>query len=251
MIKKHDLLSFLKDYLEQYPVKDVALNGLQVEGKEHIDKIVTGVSASMQLFLKAVELEANMILVHHGLFWGTPEPIKGYFRERIQILLNHKISLVAYHLPLDKHPIVGNNAQLLNLFDIKHCEPFGNYKGVSIGYKAELKNNIRIDNAIKLMEHRLNTKTINYCFGKEHINKVAIVSGGAPEMLYQAIDEEIDLFISGETTEYVQELARDAKINVIIAGHYNTEKLGIMALGDLLKERFEVKVEFVDIPNPS
>ena len=251
MIKKDEVLSFLKDYLEQCPVKDTALNGLQVEGKDHINKIVTGVSASMQLFIKAVELNADMLIVHHGMFWGTPEPIKGYFRERIQTLLNHKINLVAYHLPLDKHPIVGNNAQLLKLFDIKHTKPFGNYKGTDIGYKAELKNKIRMENTIELLEHRLGTKTINYCFGKEHINNIAIVSGGAPEMLYQAIEENIDLFITGETTEYVQELARDAKINVIVAGHYNTEKLGIMALGDLLRNRFDIKVEFVDIPNPS
>ena len=250
MAERDKIISFLDEYLQESTTRDSAMNGLQVEGKEEVNNIVLGVSVSMQLFNKAIEQNADMIIVHHGLYWGESFPIKGFSRERIWSLLKNKISLVAYHIPLDKHPVVGNNAQLLKLFDTKHTEPFAKYKGATIGFKAELKCPVRIDHITEILKRRLGSESLCYNFGKESISKIGVVSGGAPEMIYQAIDDKIDLFLTGEATEYVQEMAREAKINFISAGHYNTEKLGIQALGELLKEQFNVKTQFIDIPNP-
>jgi dinuclear metal center YbgI/SA1388 family protein len=249
MAERDKIVKYLNEYLEVEDIKDSSMNGLQIEGKEHVNTIVVGVSANEQLFSKAVEEKAEMIIVHHGMFWEETFPIKGFVRERIWTLLKNGISLLAYHLPLDKHPIVGNNAQLLKFFEVKHSEPFAKYKGTTIGYKAELKSPVRIEHIVELLKHRLNSQPIAYDFGKEHISKIGIVSGGAPGMIYQAIDENIDLFLTGETTEFIQELAREAGINFISAGHYNTEKLGVQAVAKLLKKQFDVNTVFIDVPN--
>lgn len=250
MVEREKIVKFLNEYLEIGLVTDRAMNGLQVEGKENIENVVVGVSANEQLFAKAVDAKADMVIVHHGMFWGETFPIKGFLRERLCTLLKNNINLLAYHLPLDRHPIVGNNAQLLKFFDVKHSEPFAKYKGNTIGYKAELRNPVRVEHVMDLLKHHLCSQPVAYAFGKEHISKIGIVSGGAPDMIYQAIDESIDLFLTGETTEFIQELAREAGINFISAGHYNTEKLGVLALAKLLKDQFDVKTQFIDVPNP-
>lgn len=249
MVERDKIVKFLNEYLEIELVKDRSMNGLQVEGKDKIESIAVGVSANEQLFAKAVDANADMIIVHHGMFWSETFPIKGFARERLWTLLKNKMNLLAYHLPLDMHPIVGNNAQLLKLFEVKHSEPFAKYKGTTIGYKAELKSPIRIECIMDLLKHHLCSTPVAYAFGKENISKIGVVSGGAADMIYQAIDEKVDLFITGETTEFVQELARESGINFISAGHYNTEKLGVMALAKLLKDQFDVKTQFIDVPN--
>ena len=249
MAEREKIVQFLNEYLEINLFNDRAMNGLQVEGKDEVNSIVVGVSASTQLFTKAVEQNADMVIVHHGLFWGETFPIKGFVRERLWVLLKNKINLLAYHLPLDTHPIVGNNAQLIKLLDVKSAAPFGKYKGNTIGYKAELKNTVKIEDIIDILKTKLGSSCISYPFGKEQISKVGFVSGGAPDMIYQAIDDKIDLFITGEASEWMQEVAREAKINFIAAGHYNTETLGVKALAEVLKEQFNVKIQFIDVPN--
>jgi dinuclear metal center YbgI/SA1388 family protein len=249
MVKREKIVKFLNKYLEIDLIKDRSMNGLQVEGKDNIEKIALGVSANEQLFIKAVDAKADMLIVHHGMFWGESFPIKGFARERLWTLLKSNMNLLAYHLPLDKHPVVGNNAQLIKLFDVKHSEPFANYKGTTIGYKAELKKPLKIEHIIALLKKHLGSQPISHSFGKKNISKIGVVSGGAADMMYQGIDEDLDLFITGETSEFVQELARETKMNFIAAGHYNTETLGVMALSKLLKDQFDVKTQFIDVPN--
>ncbi len=249
MADRKKIVKFLNEYLEIDLIKDSSMNGLQVEGKDKIDNVVVGVSANEQLFAKAAEAKADMIIVHHGMFWDSTFPIKGYARERLWTLLKNNMNLLAYHLPLDMHPIVGNNAQILKLFKVKHPEPFGKYKGVNIGYKGELSSPVRLEHVMDLLRHHLCSNPLAYAFGKEHITKIGVVSGGAADIVYQAIEDDLDLFITGETTEYVQELAREAGMNFVCAGHYNTEKLGVMALATLLKDQFDVKTQFIDVPN--
>lgn len=250
MAKRNDIIKFINNYLEVDVTKDRALNGLQVEGKDNVEKIAVGVSASLQLFKKAAELKADMVIVHHGLFWGEAVPIKGYFIERIRTLIDHNMSLAAYHLPLDKHPVVGNNAQLINLFDVTNIEPFAKYKGMNLGFKADFVKPTSLDFIVKTLEQKLFAKPFCLNFGKDPVHKITAVSGGAPEIIYQAIDEGVDLFLTGEPTEYVQEVARESKINFIAAGHYNSEKLGVIALAKLLETEFKVKTQFLDVPNP-
>jgi dinuclear metal center YbgI/SA1388 family protein len=252
MVQRNEILKFINNYLEIELSKDRALNGLQVEGKEKVQNIAVGVSASKQLFEKAVEMKADMVIVHHGLFWGddVPVAVKGFLKERISILLKNDITLLAYHLPLDRHNVIGNNAQLVNLFDVKHVEPFAKYKGSYIGFKAQLNKPQSLGSISQMLEKKLFAKPMSLDFGKDPVTTIAAVSGNAPDVIYQAIDESIDLFITGETTEYIQELARESSMNFISAGHYNSEKLGVIALGKLLEQEFDVKAQFIDVPNP-
>jgi dinuclear metal center YbgI/SA1388 family protein len=250
MVQRDELVKFLDKYLEAQLVKDLAMNGLQIEGKAKIEKIALGVSASLELFKKAKDLKADALIVHHGLFWGTASPIKGFLKERIASLLLSDISLIAYHLPLDKHPVVGNNAQLLKLFKTKHLEPFAKYNGQMIGFRAQLEQPLTTQEINKIIENKLFTKTFCLNYGKDPVEHIAVVSGSASETIHEAINENVELLITGETAEYVPEIAKESKINFISAGHYNSERLGVIALGKLLEDEFDIKAEFIDVPNP-
>lgn len=219
-------------------------NGLQVEGSKEIKKIVFGVSANMALFEAAVKKGAQMLIVHHGLLWGHEQKLTGIFGARIRFLIKNDLNLVAYHLPLDKHPVLGNNAGLAKELGLKNLKPFGTYKGLKIGFKGNLAKPKSFENIFKI----LGGEGLN--FGPKLIKTVAIVSGGAHDMLEEAVQEEADLYICGSRDEYVQELAREGKINFIAMGHYNSEKLGILALKKYIDKKYKVSTEFVDIKNP-
>lgn len=249
MVQRDDLIKFLDNYLEAELVKDLAMNGLQIEGKAKIEKIALGVSASLELFKRSEALKADALIVHHGLFWGTANPIKGFLKERINTLLLSDISLIAYHLPLDKHPVVGNNAQILKLFKTRHVEPFAKYNGQMIGFRAQLEKPLTMEEVSKIIETKLFTKPFCLSYGKDPVENIAVVSGGASETIHEAINENMDLLITGETAEYIPEIAKESKINFISAGHYNSERLGVIALGKLLEDEFDIKAEFIDVPN--
>ena len=219
-------------------------NGLQVEGTKEIKKIVFGVSANMALFEAAKKAGAQMIIVHHGLLWGHEQKITGVFGARIKFLIKNDMNLVAYHLPLDKHPALGNNAGLAKMLGLKNLKPFGTYKGLKIGFKGNLAKPKSFENIFK----NLGGEGLN--FGPKQIKTVAIVSGGAHDMLEEAIQEKADLYICGSRDEYVQELAREGKINFIAMGHYNSEKSGILALKKYIDKKYKVSTEFIDIKNP-
>ncbi len=219
-------------------------NGLQVEGTKEVKKIVFGVSANMTLFEAAKKENAQMIIVHHGLLWGHEQKITGVFGTRIKFLIKNDLNLVAYHLPLDKHPTLGNNAGLAKLLGLKNLQPFGTYKGLKIGFKGTLAKPKTFENIFKI----LGGEGLN--FGPKRIKTIAIVSGGAHDMLEEAIQEKADLYICGSRDEYVQELAREGKINFIAMGHYNSEKLGILALKKYIEKKYKVSTKFIDIKNP-
>lgn len=219
-------------------------NGLQVEGAKEVSKIIFGVSANMALFEAAVKERAQMLIVHHGLLWGHEQKLTGIFGARIRFLIKNDLNLVAYHLPLDKHPTLGNNAGLSKMLGLKNLKPFGTYKGIKIGFKGTLAKAKSFDNILKL----LGGEGLN--FGPKDIKTVAIVSGGAHDMLNEAITERADLYICGSRDEYVQELAREGKINFIAMGHYNSEKLGILALKNYIDKKYKVSTKFIDIKNP-
>ena len=219
-------------------------NGLQVEGAEKVKKIIFGVSANMALFEAAVKENAQMLIVHHGLFWGHEQKITGVFGKRIKFLIKNNLNLVAYHLPLDKHPVLGNNAGLAKMLGLKNNQPFGTYKGLKIGFKGTLAKGRSFANILKM----LGREGLN--FGPKIIKTVAIVSGGAHDMLEEAIREKADLYICGSRDEYVQELAREGKINFIAMGHYNSEKLGVLALKNYIDKKYKISTKFIDIKNP-
>lgn len=219
-------------------------NGLQVEGKTEIKKIVFGVSATMELFKAAKAAGADMVMTHHGLIWNTAENITGVFGRRVAFLIKNDINLVSYHLPLDRHPVLGNNAGLAKLMGLKNIKPFGVYHGIDIGFMGEVNPARDMESFCAL----LNGECV-IC-GRNEIRRVAVVSGGAHDMLGQAIDAGVDLFVTGSRDEYVLEQCREAGLNFIAMGHYNSEVFGIKALMEYIKKHYKVETEFIDIPNP-
>ena len=244
------IISFVDGYLDSKRIKDASLNGLQVEGKAEVKKIVFGVSASLELFRRAAAAGADMIVVHHGLFWGRSFPVRGPFRKKLETLLNGGITLAAWHLPLDKHPLTGNNAQLLKFLGAQSLKPFGTYDGETIGFKGTFARPRPVSEIIKILRHKLSAEILPLNFGPKKIRTVGVVSGGAQRMFEQAIEAELDLYITGEVSEFVQEMARENGANFIAAGHYNTEKAGVWALEKVVRAKFKVKTEFIDVPNP-
>ena len=249
-MKREKLSDYLKKYLKTDEFNDYCPNGLQVEGNEQINKIVTGVSASIELFEQSIREKADTIIVHHGMIWDNERPIyQGAYKKRIYILLENNINLYAFHLPLDAHPEIGNNAQLAKLIGMNNLESFGEYKGQNIGIKGEI-DPISKDHFFDKIENIVNRKPLIFAYGPDKIKKVGIISGGAQKDIKQAVADNMDVYITGEVSEYNMHYAKEEQIHFISAGHYATEKFGIIALGNHLKKKFNIQVTFIDIPNP-
>lgn len=248
MARCEDIINFLNTYLNSAQIPDASHNGLQVSGKELVKKIVFGVSASMELFKQASYAGADLLVVHHGLLWGEEQAITGLFRERIAFLLKNELNLAAYHLPLDKHPVVGHNACLMRAIGAERVQPFGSYHGVDIGYSGQVDK--PLSQIVATLEQFCQTQAQTLAFGPEQIKTVAVVSGGAHSLLPQAIAQKVDLYITGVLDEPVQEWCREGKINCVALGHYNSEKPGIWALKDLVAKHFtDIETQFIDVPN--
>lgn len=242
MVLVQEIVKDLNELLEIY--KTPEQNGLQVEGKPQVKKIVFGVSATMAFFEKAIKENADMLITHHGLLWGHEQKISGLFGKRIAFLIKNNLNLVSYHLPLDKHETLGNNAGLMKKLGIKNKIPFGEYHGLKIGFKGNFDTPQDFKNIVKILGGEF------LPYGPKKVKSVGIVSGGAHDMLAQAIDEKLDLYICGSRDEYVQEMAREGKINFITMGHYNSEKLGVLSLKEYIDKKYDVATKFIDIKNP-
>jgi dinuclear metal center YbgI/SA1388 family protein len=250
MVKLSDLIRFCDQYLEIDKIPDSSYNGLQVEGKEEVNKIALGVSCNEKLFQEAKKKECELILTHHGLLWNKRwQYLRGFQKKRIKFLFDNNISLATYHLPLDLHSEIGNNVLGLQRLGVKRKGGFGNYNGFNIGYWGVLESKISFDKFLERVNKIYSAKSYHVRGGKMMIETVAIVSGGARTYLEEAIDKEIDVYITGETNESVPALCIEGEMNFIAPGHYNTEKFGVWALGELLETKFDIKTEFIDIPN--
>lgn len=244
------LVNFVNSHLKSAEIKDHSLNGLQVEGKKEIKKILFGVSVSLELIKRAVSEKADMIIVHHGLYWGKDQPLTGRYKERAKLLLENDINFCAWHLPLDLHPEIGNNIRIIKLFNPKKTKPFGLYEGVKIGFKAELKKALPLSAIAARLAAAFGSRPVILGFGPQKVKTFGVVSGGGQSLLQQAADEKLDLYITGEISEHNFETARENGINFMAAGHYNTEKAGIWALQELLEKKFRLKTAFLDTRNP-
>ncbi|TBR44796.1 Nif3-like dinuclear metal center hexameric protein [Marinomonas agarivorans] len=253
-MKRQALEKELNFILKPNKFKDYAPNGLQVQGKEEITKIVTGVTACQALIDKAIELQADAVIVHHGYFWKNEQsPITGIKYKRISSLIKHDINLFAYHLPLDAHTELGNNAQLakmLGLTELNALQPWLDLSE-SIGVVGRLSEIKSIKAVKKHIEKMLNRNVLLEQTHNRPIEKIALCSGGAQGYIDQAVDMEADLYITGEVSEQTIHLARERQINFIAAGHHASERYGVMALGNYLKDKYKLNVEFVDIDNPA
>jgi dinuclear metal center YbgI/SA1388 family protein len=251
MAQRDEIIAYLDDLLEIDAFTDYGPNGLQVPGAEEVSRVVTGVSAQRELFEQAAAAGAELVLCHHGLFWDfQPRAIGTALKQRLRILFDADISLAGYHLPLDAHPEVGNNALICAALGLERAEPFAEHKGRSIGFVGRSGQGIAFGELRERCAAAFEQEPFVWDCGPELVRSVAIVSGGAPGDFRAAIDHGVDAFLTGETAEHVMADARENGVHFIAGGHYATERLGIRRLGELVAERFGVEHQFVEIPNP-
>ena len=246
MVTLQQIILFLNKELAIHSIMDDSRNGLQVKGRNKVRRVAVGVDACMEFFENAKQLKCDLVLVHHGLLWKGKKDTVGITKNRILFLRKNKISLYACHLPLDKHPVYGNNAQLAKIISLKNIHPFGKYNKKNIGFSGNLK--IRVDDLIWKLEHCLKTKCICHLFGPKMTKKIGIVSGGAADMMGACKKLDIDTYITGETRHSYYHIAHELRINVIYAGHYKTETVGVRAVGELLRQKFNIETIFIDTP---
>jgi dinuclear metal center YbgI/SA1388 family protein len=246
------LLDYLDELLAPAGFSDYCPNGLQVPGPDRIETVVSGVSASVELFRRAAERGADLVLVHHGIFWsGAPLALTPAAKRRLQLLFEHDMALAAYHLPLDGHPVVGNNALLAAGLGCAAHEPFAIHKGMPIGVAGRFDGDgIDPDELVSRARELTGREPLAFLAGPERVRTIGIVSGGGSPYLGEAVAAGHDAFLTGEPAERVMNEAREEGIHFIAAGHYATETFGVRRLGELLAERFGVRHEFVDVANP-
>jgi dinuclear metal center YbgI/SA1388 family protein len=245
------LVAYLDELLEAQKGADYGPNGLQVEGRPTVRKLVTAVSAGVELFARARMAGADAVLVHHGLFWDRqPSVLTGFRYRRVAELIHSGMSLIAYHLPLDRNPELGNNALAAKAFGLTEIEPFGEHDGLPVGCKGRLPEPLPAAGLVDLCRRTFGQEPLAFLGGPERVSTVGLISGGGQGEIYQAIAEGLDAYVTGEASEWVMNVAHDAGIHYLAAGHYATERLGVRALGEQVARRFGIEVEFVDLPNP-
>lgn len=250
MPARDELLRYLHDYLHVADFRDYGPQGLQVEGKSEVRKVVSGVSGTVALFEAAVEAGADLILVHHGIFWDRESRVvKGGLKRRLELLLGHQITLAAYHLCLDAHPEVGNNILAARGLGLENIQPWAQHNGRTIGFRGEWAGK-PVDEAVREVNALYGSQALTFLYGPDPVRTVGIVSGGAQSDVRTAIEDGLDMFITGEASEYVMSVAHEGGIHFLGAGHHATERLGIRAVGERLAAEFGIEHQFIDIPNP-
>ncbi len=241
--------------LEPSRFQDYGHNGLQVPGAEEVATLVTGVSAHVELFERATEQDANLILVHHGLFWGSEAGlIDRAMKRRLKLLFDADIALAAYHLPLDAHPEIGNNALIAKALGASSLRPFAVHRGQPIGCLATLPGEgipARGPGGLfSLVEDLMDREPLVFDGGPDTVRSIAIVTGAGTDYLPEAIAAGADAFITGEPAERAMAEAVEGAIHFLAAGHHATETFGIRALGEHLAQRFDLRHLFIDVRNP-
>jgi dinuclear metal center YbgI/SA1388 family protein len=247
-MRREEVRSYLDRFLEAERFRDYCPNGLQVEGREEVRRIVCGVSASQALLDQAAELGADAVLVHHGWFWRNEDArITGIRKRRLATLLAHNISLFAYHLPLDAHVEVGNNAQLAHRLG---WQVEGRFAEQDLGFLGSPGSPSTADDVAVALERMLGRTPMLVGDGARPVARLAWCSGGAQCWFEQAVAAGADCYVSGEISEQTVHLARESGVPYISAGHHATERYGIMALADHLREQFGLDCRFVELDNP-
>jgi dinuclear metal center YbgI/SA1388 family protein len=247
-VLREDLRVYLDTLLDAARFRDYCPNGLQVEGRERVRSIVCGVTASQALIEAAIERGADAVLVHHGWFWKSEDGrVTGFRKQRMARLLAHDINLFAYHLPLDAHPSLGNNAQLALRLGWSIAGRFGEQ---DIGFVGVAPAPILAGELVRQLEQSLGRMPLLIGDPARSVARIAWCSGGAQDYFEDALATGADVFVSGEISEQTVHLARETGMAFIAAGHHATERYGVMALAANLAEKFGIACEFVDIDNP-
>ena len=251
MAATDEIVAFCDELLEIDAFEDYGPNGRQVPGSKVVSKVATGVTPVLKMITRAIDGGAELLLTHHGLLWGSMKHgLTPALTGRLRALLAADANLAAYHLPLDAHPEIGNNALLCDALDLKRGEPIGEVKGRPIGFVGESSEGVELSGLIGRITRVVGREPLVQGDGPTELRKVAIVSGAAASNLTEGVLAGVDAFLTGEPAESAMGEAAEAGIHFIAAGHYATETLGIRRLGELVSERFGVEHEFVDVPNP-
>jgi dinuclear metal center YbgI/SA1388 family protein len=252
MAQIDQLIGALDELLQPAAFQDLGPNGLQVPGAREVTHVITGVSAQRELSERAAERRAQLVLVHHGLFWDfQPTGLTPLLAERLRPLFKHDINLAAYHLPLDAHATLGNNALLARALGCETHEPFGIYRGTAIGRAGRFRGDgLSAEELRARVREATEREPLLLGAGPARIRTIGIVSGSAADTMHEAAAQGLDAFLTGEPREHIFAEACELGIHFVAAGHYATETFGVRALGDLLAERFGIEHTFVDIANP-
>ncbi len=253
-VTREALLSYCEQLLRVDAFVDYAPNGLQVEGRASVERIVSGVTASQALLDAALEFGADTVLVHHGYFWkGEDARVVGMKRKRLATLLAHDINLIAYHLPLDGHPVYGNNAQWAMALGLKETQGFLGAPNARIGVRGILPDGI----SGRALKHKLErilgreVLHISASAADRPLRSLGLCSGGAQGYIAEAAASGLDAYLSGEISEQTVHIAREMDIDYFACGHHATERFGVRALGEHLADTFGIEHCFMDVPNPA
>jgi dinuclear metal center YbgI/SA1388 family protein len=244
-MKLHDLTRWLDAYLAIHDYDDISLNGLQVEGRHDVQKVAVAVDSSLKTFEQAAEAGADLLIVHHGLFWGKPLPLTGPHGRRVKFLLERDIGLYAAHIPLDAHREVGNNWGLARLLGVSDLDDFGTWKGKPIGVKGVFPNSITLRDLADRLAQELGEDALVHAGGPFEVSSLGIISGGAAWDVVTAAEEGLDAFITGEPEHAVFHEPFERGVSAIYAGHYMTETVGVKLLAEKLAAEFGLATEFI------
>src|SRR3954452_18778879 len=247
-----ELIAHLDELLDPGAFRDYGPNGLQVPGRTEVARVVTGVSAHRELIDRALALRADLVLVHHGLFWDFhPTGLSRTLAERLRPLMRNDVNLAAYHLPLDAHPELGNNALLALGLGCEVHEPFGEHRGAPVGRAGRFPGDgVPIAELARRVAEVCGQGPLVFDAGPERVRSIGIVSGAGAGSLPEAVARGLDAMLTGEPREHVMADAREAGVHFIAAGHHATETFGVRALGERLARDFALEHIFVDVPNP-
>jgi dinuclear metal center YbgI/SA1388 family protein len=248
---RDEIVEYLDDYLQITQFRDCCPNGMQVIGRPEVARVALGVSANLECFRQAVEGNADMLITHHGLFWeNMPLAVGTMMKSRLKMLFMQDITLLGYHLPLDAHPKLGNNALWLQQLGFElEAVNLGTTRGRPIGAIGNAPKRQTLRDLVEKITRSAGALPRLYAYGPQTVRRLGVVTGGGYQSLVEAIALGCDTFLTGETGEPTESIAREEGVNFIGVGHYNSEKLGIQALGNLLQTRFGVAVFFCDVPN--
>lgn len=246
MVSLKNIIEALDSEFSFFKGEDDSCNGLQVEGKEEVSKVAVTCDASLETIEKAISEKAEFIFCHHGLFWkkALPEKVHLVWRKRLKILLKNDVSLYAVHLPLDAHPTMGNNALLANMLGLKNLEPAGEYNCSKIGFKGVKE--CSLEELAKEVKNKLGEARV-FKF-HDNCKNIAVGSGGCGFVAHNAFSENVDTLVTGEFKHSDYHLAKENNCNVIEAGHYNTEVLGVREIGKWLEKKFALPFVFMEAP---
>ncbi len=251
MAKLQDIIQWCDQTLKSPEFKDYAPNGLQIEGKTEVHKILAAVTASQDAIDAAIRENADLLLVHHGYFWkGEAYPITGMRGKRIKSLIQHDISLLAYHLPLDSHPSLGNNAAIADLLKLELIEALDPSERHSIGNTGYLNQPMPVEDFKKFVSEKLKFDAIHLPADKTMIEKVGFCTGGAQDFIIKAAEQGCDAYISGEVSERTFYEAKELGVHYFACGHHATERYGVQRLGQAISEQFDIEYVYFELNNP-